>query len=362
MSDTRSRLVSLDAFRGATIASMMLVNNAGDWSNVYTPLLHAEWNGWTFTDTVFPFFLWMVGVAMTFSFARRVERGDDRGKLLLHVLRRAALIFALGIVLNGFPTYAWERIRIPGVLQRIAICYFIGAAIFLYTRIRGQVIAIGALLTVYWMLMTLFPVPGYGPGVLTPEGNFSGWIDGQVLAGHMYVKTKTWDPEGIVSTLPAIATLLFGALAGHLMRSRLGAAEKAAWMFTGGALLAGAGTIMDYWMPINKMLWTSSYSVFMAGLAAITFGVWYWLLDVQGWQRWARPFVIYGMNAIAVYVVAGLLARILGRTGGGPWLFHNVFQVLGSPKNASLYYALANVLFLYGVAYVMYRRGWFVRL
>ena len=210
--------MSLDAFRGATIAAMILVNNPGDGRTTFAPLLHAEWNGWTFTDLVFPFFLWMVGIAMTFSFARRVEGGAGKGKLLLHTVRRAALIFLLGLLLNGFPKYDLTTLRIPGVLQRIAICYLIGSLIFLYTKWRGQLAAIVGLCAVYWMLMTLFPVPGYGPGVLEPIGNFGQWVDEMLLSGHMYSRTKVWDPEGVVSTLPAIANVLFGALFGTLLR------------------------------------------------------------------------------------------------------------------------------------------------
>jgi predicted acyltransferase len=359
------RLLSLDVFRGATIAAMILVNNPGDWTNTYPALLHVDWHGWTFTDTIFPFFLWIVGVAMTFSFAKRVERGDDRGRLWLHTLKRAALIFLVGLFLNGFPTYNLATIRIPGVLQRIAICYLAGATIFLFTKIRGQVIAIVALLAGYWMLMTLVPVPGFGPGVLTPEGNLSTWVDQRLFPGHMWSVTKIWDPEGSVSTLPSIATLLFGALAGHLLRSQKSAAEKAAWLMCAGALVAGAGTFLDHWMPINKKIWTTSFCLLMAGLASLCLGVWFWLLDVVKIERlirYTRPFAIYGMNAIAVYVMSGVLARILGRTGASRWLWIHVFTPAASPMNASLLYALANVLVLYLVAYVMYRRGWFVRL
>ncbi|MBX5495748.1 MAG: DUF1624 domain-containing protein, partial [Bryobacteraceae bacterium] len=165
------RLTSLDAFRGATIAAMLLVNNAGDWNHVYPPLLHAKWHGWTPTDLVFPFFLWIVGVSMTFSFARRMARGDGRRAILLHVLRRSALIFAVGLFLNAFPAFDFEHLRIPGVLQRIALCYLAAGAIVLYTDIKGQIGAAIALLAGYWALMTLVPVPGYGAGVLEPEGN-----------------------------------------------------------------------------------------------------------------------------------------------------------------------------------------------
>lgn len=364
-------MVSLDAFRGGTIAAMIMVNNAGDWNNVHPQLLHAKWHGWTFTDLVFPFFLWIVGVSITLSFAKRVQRGDDRGKLLLHVVRRSALIFLLGLFLNGFPYYNLATLRIPGVLQRIAVCYLAAATIFLFTRWRAQVAWTGGLLAAYWVLMKVVPVPGYGAGVLEIQGNFAQYIDGLFLSGHMYSATKTWDPEGIVSTLPSIATVLFGILTGRLLQTRRTPHEKSAWLFFSGNLLVFTGMMLSTWMPINKMLWTSSYSVFMAGLASIVFACCYWLIDVLGWKRGARPFVIYGMNAIVVYVLSGLIARMLGiikwagPDGTAVTLKAAIYALLtpfASPQNASLMFALANVLLLYGVAYVMYRRSWFVRL
>src|SRR5512140_248144 len=241
------RLESLDVFRGATIAAMILVNNPGTWDAVYPPLRHADWHGWTFTDLIFPFFLWISGVALTLSFAKRVERGDSRRRLFLHTLRRAACIFGLGLLLNGFPYYHLATLRIPGVLQRIAVCYLIAGALFLVTGLRGQVAALISLLGVYWALMKFVPVPGYGAGVLDKDGNFAQWIDSLTLSGHMWANTKTWDPEGIVSTLPSIATVLFGILCGHLLRSALTLARKAAWMFAAGAALIVAGLVMNVW-------------------------------------------------------------------------------------------------------------------
>ena len=362
------RLVSLDVFRGATIASMILVNNPGSWDAVYPPLRHSAWHGWTFTDMVFPFFLWIVGVAMTFSFAKRVERGDDRMRLFLHTARRAAIIFGLGLVLNGFPHFDLSTWRIPGVLQRIAVCYLIGAAIFLCTKWRGQVIWIVGLLAGYWMLMTLVPVPGAGVGWIEKDANLAKYVDGLVLGNHMWGQTRTWDPEGLLSTLPAIATVLFGALAGGLLRSALTAAEKTAWMFLGGNVLVFAGLVMNVWFPINKNLWTSSYVVFMAGLASIVFACCYWLVDVKGHRGWCRPFAIYGMNAIAVYVLAGALETMLDviHVGTPPvslngFLYDRLFAPLAGPLNASLLWAVCCVLVLYAVAYGMYRRKWFLK-
>ena len=365
------RLVSLDVFRGATIASMMMVNNAGNWQAVYAPLKHAEWHGWTFTDTIFPSFLWIVGVAMTLSFAKRVERGDDRMKLFLHAARRAAIIFALGLLLNLMGKFSIATLRIPGVLQRIAVCYLIAAAVYLWTRLRGQLIWTIAPLVVYWALMMLVPVPGIGAGSLEKNANLAAYIDSLFLSGHMWSSTKTWDPEGILSTLPAISTVMFGILAGRMLRSSRSPSEKTVWLFFSGNGLIFLGGLMDLAFPINKNLWTSSFSVFMAGISSSAFAFCYWLVDVKGWRRWAQPFAIYGMNAIAVYVLAGVFATLLGRpwlTGAGGkglsmkgWVYQNVFAVLGSPRNASLMYALSFVLLLYLVAWVMYRRKWFVR-
>jgi len=224
------RLSSLDVFRGATIASMMLVNNPGNWNAVYPPLRHSAWHGWTFTDTIFPFFLWIAGVSMTFSFAKRLERNDRRARLLTHTLQRAATIFLLGLFLNLFPLFQFSTVRIPGVLQRIAVCYLIAGAIFLYTSLRGQIVWTASLLLVYCALMKLAPVPGFGAGILEREGNFAQYVDQMVLSGHMWASTRTWDPEGIVSTLPAIATILFGILTGHLLRSRVTPESKTAWL------------------------------------------------------------------------------------------------------------------------------------
>ena len=361
-----ARLASLDVFRGLTLASMVLVNNPGSWSAIYPPLEHAEWNGWTFTDTVFPFFLWIVGVAMTLSFAKRVERGDLRSTLMLHVLRRAVIIFAIGLFLNGFPYFPWHRIRFPGVLQRIAICYLIAAFIFLFVKVRGIILITIALLVTYWLLMTLTPVPGCGAGSLTRDCNFARHVDSMVLSGHMWSQTKTWDPEGIISTIPAIATALLGVLTGYVVRSRLTAAEKTTWMFVLGTLLLWAGSIMNNWLPINKNLWTSSYAVFMAGLASVVFALCYWFVDVLGYRKWVRPFAIYGMNAIAVFILTGVIGRLLGivkvhNTGLGTWLFQTAFLPIASPLNASLLYAVANVFFYFSIVYFMYRRNWYLR-
>jgi predicted acyltransferase len=380
MTAQSSRLVSLDAFRGATIAGMILVNNPGTWDAVYPQLRHAAWHGWTFTDFIFPFFLWIVGVAMTFSFARRVGEGADKGKLLLHVVRRAAIIFGLGLFLNGFPfgligdrEFALATIRIPGVLQRIAICYLIVGILLLHTGVRAQVRWLVGLLAGYWLVMKLVPVPGYGAGVLEPMGNLVWYVDSKLLAGHTwaYAPAPGFDPEGILSTIPAIGTTLFGVLTGHWLRSGRPREDLAGWMFVAGNLLLLLGAIMDMGLPINKNLWTSSYTVFMAGWALVCFATMFWLVDVKKFQGWAKPFVVYGMNAIAIYVFAGILARLLGiftiaqadgtALSWKDWLMRSVFNPIASPMNASLLFAISFVLVTYLVAWVLWKNKIFIK-
>lgn len=366
------RLTSLDAFRGATVASMILVNSPGSWEQVYQQLDHSIWDGWTFTDLVFPSFLWMVGVSMTLSFRKRMNQEHSRRRLMLHSIRRSSLILVIAFLLNQFPYFTFEQVRIPGVLQRIAVCYLIAAAIFLYGGLRGVIISVLVLLTGYWMLMTLYPVPGFGPGVLTRDGNFAKYVDGLVLTGHMWRQTRTWDPEGIVSTLPAIATTLFGILTGMFLRTNRPQAEKTAWLFTASCGLLLSGLVMNIWMPINKNLWSASYSVFMAGMATGIFALFYWLVDVQGYKKWTKPFIIYGQNALAAYIFSGVIARVMEEvrlpdaTGRGvplqQWVYRNAFLPLATPKRASLLYAVANVATVFLFSYVLYRKRWLIRL
>jgi len=358
----KERLVSLDAFRGATIALMVVVNSPGDGAHAYAPLNHADWHGWTPTDVVFPSFLWIVGVAMTLSMAKRMAAGVPRSTLFLQVLRRAAILYCLGLFLYGFPDYNLHTLRLLGVLQRIAICYAIAAAIYLTTSIRGQMVWIMGLLVSYWMLMTLVPVPGYGPGRLDVEGNLAHYVDRLILGSHNYAHTKTWDPEGIVSTLPAIATALFGIMAGHILRLRRDLPERTVWLFVAGNLLIAAALICNHWMPINKKLWTTSFALFMAGLDFVMFAIAVWLVDARGWRRPVRPFVTLGMNAIAVYMASEFIEGILSTLHWREPLYRTVFApALASPYNASLLYALVYLSLMFAIAWVLHRKGWILR-
>src|SRR6185503_16251942 len=206
------RLVSLDVFRGITIAGMTLVNNPGSWEHIYWPLEHAQWEGWTPTDLVFPFFLFIVGVSITLALGNRVERGSNKRDLYLKILKRSLIIFAIGLFLNGFPYFNLSELRIPGVLQRIAVCYFFASIIFLNTKVTAQIIISVVLLIIYWLLLTYVPAPGFAAGDLTKQGSLPSFVDRMVFGNHVWAQAKVYDPEGLLSTIPAVVTTLIGVL------------------------------------------------------------------------------------------------------------------------------------------------------
>ena len=375
------RLASLDAFRGFAIASMVLVNNPGDWAHLHAPLAHAPWNGWTFTDLVFPFFLFAAGVAMAISIDRRVKASGTEG-LVRDLARRAVVIFAVGLVLNLVPAFDPSTVRIPGVLQRIALCILAAAPLAVHASRRAIVVSIAFLLALYAVLMLLVPVPGadgvVAAGRLEPGQDFGAWLDRHVLAGHLWIQSRTWDPEGIVSTLPAIASLLFGVLAGRaLPGARSGLAASGAMLAAGAAGIA-AGMVLDAaLMPINKNLWTVSYCVFMTGASLVTFAAFHAAMDTapsDAVRRTARrlllPLTIFGMNALFIFALSGLAARLLGtiRVGdeGGrgvtlkAWLYAPIRALPLAPENASLIFAVAFGLVMFAAAWFMWRKRWFV--
>ena len=353
------RLVALDALRGATMALMVMVNNGGGPKS-YAPLNHAAWNGWTITDTVFPAFLWMVGLSITLSLGKRIAAGVPRNQLLGPIFRRAAILFVFGLAIYAFPEFHFGSFRILGVLQRIAICYLIASLIYLYSGIRGQLIWLVALLAVYWLLMTLVPVPGYGAGRLDLEGNLAHYVDRVVLGHHNY-SGDSWDPEGIVSTLPSIATALLGIMAGHMVRLKRTLSERVAWLFLMGNILIALGLFCNVWLPINKKLWTDSFTIFMAGLDSVLLAAFLWIIDHLGYRKVVKPLVIMGMNAITIYMISEFGAEILDMTDLHEKIYH-LFLAIASPINASLMYSVAFMLSMYAIAYGMYRRGWFVRI
>ena len=361
-----SRLLSLDVFRGITIAGMVLVNDPGSWEHIYWPLEHAQWSGWTPTDLVFPFFVFIVGVAITLSLGRRVESGGVTRDVYLKILKRTLIIFAIGLFLNGLPHFPFAEWRIPGVLQRIAVCYGLASIIYLNTRARTQIlIALGLLLFYYILLMTV-PAPGYAAGDLTKDGSLPSFVDRVVFGKHVWAQAKVYDPEGLLSTIPALVTALIGVLAGTWLRSERSRIEKAAGMFVAGAVLVAIGWGWNPFFPINKALWTSSYVMFTSGLALQFLALCYWLIDIKGYRRWAKPFEIFGLNAIALYVLADLLANLfeLIKFGGGSlggWIY-NFFGSWLAPNNASLAFAIVFVLICFFFMWLLYRRRIFIRI
>jgi predicted acyltransferase len=365
------RMLSLDVFRGLTIAGMVLVNNPGTWSSIYWPLDHAKWDGWTPTDLIFPFFLFIVGVSITLAFGRRIESGGDESGLLLKVVKRSVIIYALGLFLNGFPYFNLAEIRFAGVLQRIAVCYLVSSIIFLKTRWRTQAITACALLLVYWFLMMALPVFIFGAADLSKEGNLAAHVDRWLLGKPIWKGGVVYDPERLLSTIPAIATTLTGVLTGHWLRSRRTQLEKVGGMFFAGACAVIVGWIWNSWFPINKSLWTSSYVLFTTGMALQLLAICYWLVDIKGYKRWAKPFIIFGINALALFVFSGLLARLMGiikvPQGDGssialqPYIFKNLFASWATPINASLFFAITYIFFWLFLMWLLYRRRIFIK-
>ena len=355
-----------------TVAGMLLVNDPGTWSAVYPPLEHAEWNGWTPTDLVFPFFLFIMGVALELSLASRREAlssGAARQPVIRHILYRSLILFALGVFLHLAPLFHIRTMRVMGVLQRIALCYFFAALLTLKTGLRTRIAAVAALLLGYWALMTLVPVPGYGKGHLDPEGNLAAYIDRALMNGHLW--RPRWDPEGWLSTLPAIATTLLGGFAGRWLNSSAAASKKILGLVVAGVAGLAVGELWNIWFPINKNLWTSSYTVFTAGFACLLLALCYWLIEVKGWKRWGLPFQVFGANAIFAYVLSIVFAKagyLVKFTAGGQrttlqgYIYQHFFAPLASPRMSSLLFAIFFVILCWLPAAVLYRKKIFLKI
>lgn len=367
------RLISLDVFRGLTIGAMVLVNNPGTWSDVYPPLLHATWHGWTFTDTIFPFFVFIMGIAIPIALEKRRASGQVGGELYLKLLKRTAALFGLGLFLAFFPFYNWMKgewiaineLRIFGVLQRLALCYLFASLLFLWLPPRTLWAAAFSLLLGYWGIMA-------AGGDFTPEGNLSGAIDRAILGPHMWKGSQYFDPEGILSTIPAIATCLFGVLTGRLVTSRQTDHEKVAEMFVWGFALMTLGWMWGAFFPINKLLWSSSYSVFMSGMAMCVLAACYWVIDIKGWKGWTGPFVVFGVNALALFVGSGMLGRLLNMIPGSTdsagklvslkaTIYEGMFAPLASPMTASLLFAICFIGLWLFLMWLLYRKGIYIK-
>ncbi len=365
-STTPNRLLSLDAFRGLTVAGMILVNNPGDWGYIYPPLEHASWNGWTPTDLIFPFFLFIVGVSITFALGV-VKTAEKQTGIVGKIVKRSLVLFGLGVFLNLFPSFNFAIFRIPGVLQRIALVYLVCSLLFLKTNTRQQVwIAIVVLLG-YWGLMTLVPVPGVGYANLEPTTNLGAWLDRLLMNGHLWRTAKVWDPEGFLSTLPAVSTGLLGILTGTWLHTTHTPDRKVAGLFTVGVLISLVGVVWDGAFPINKSLWTSSYVLLAGGLAMLGLATSYFLIDILGYKRWATLPVAFGVNAITVFFLSGLIPRImnmihLAKPGGveigvKEWLYQTaIAPFFSDPRNASLAGALTFVGIWAVILWLMWRK------
>ena len=397
---TRERLLSLDVFRGMTIAGMLLVNDPGNWGAIYPPLEHAAWHGWTPTDLIFPFFLFIVGITTHLSLEARRARGDDEGALTRQIVRRGLLIFLAGLLVNGFPFFTWgavdgianpsflERVvdrlyhwRIMGVLQRIGLAYLCAALLCLRTTLKQQVAIVATLLFGYWFAMTLLPVPpnGFlGVDVLhSPSATLAAYFDRLLLdwgryGNHLWINSLTWDPEGPFSTIPAVGTAMLGIICGRWISAPRPLSERLAGMFAVGSIAMMAGLMWNWSFPINKSLWTSSYVLFTAGMAAVALSTCMWIIDEQRVTGWTKPFVIYGMNPIVAFVGSGITARLIYsifkvESNGRPvalqaWIYQTFYASWLAPRNASLLFAITFVLVWFAILWVLYRRRIFIKL
>ena len=392
----RERLLSLDVFRGMTVAGMLLVNDPGTWSAIFPPLEHAEWNGWTPTDLIFPFFLFIVGITTHLSLSARRARGDDDSAIVKQILRRGLIIYLLGFAMAMFPFYQWgsiqtipnagawdrilfriEHVRILGVLPRIAIVYVCAALLTLKTTVKQQIVIVAGLLFGYWFAMTLIPVPGENVvGALllhTKDRNLAAYLDRAILGtNHTWVGSVTFDPEGPMSTIPAIATAMLGVLAGRWIAQRdKQLLERITGLFAMGSIGMMVGLMWNWSFPINKNLWTSSYVIFTAGMACVALATVMWIVDYCNVKWWTKPFVVFGVNPIVAFVGSGVVARLIytlwhvnyhGKSVAvQDAIYQSVFLPWLPPRVASLAFAISFVLLWYGILTVLYRRNIFLK-
>ncbi len=376
-------MVSLDVLRGLTIGFMIMVNNNGDGQKAYWAMKHAAWNGFTPTDLVFPTFLFLVGISTVFSTAARMAQGASKQSIFLHTARRTIILYLLGLVVNSFPFFNLHTMRFYGVLPRIAICYFVVATLYLISPgWKDKVALLVAALIGYWLLMRFVPVPGYGlPGrdvpLLDHDGNLVAWLDRQIFsASHLYEGTR--DPEGLLSTIPALGTALIGLLTGLWLRTSNTLSQKAHGIAIAGISGIVLGGIWNIWFPINKKLWTSSYVLFAAGLSLLLLALSIWIVNIRGKRepnadpalRYHQfmPLLVFGVNAIAAYVLSELLPGIFEHIHVSPgvsvlhWCYLAILHVVPNPAFASLLYSFAYAAVCWIPMYVLYKKKVFIKI
>jgi predicted acyltransferase len=323
-------MLSVDALRGFDMFWIMgadglvaALHELSDWPLVAfaaEQLEHRQWHGFTFYDLIFPLFIYVVGVSIVLSLGKKRDELADRGELYARIVRRALVLYVLGVLFYGGLSNSLNEIRWVGVLQRIAVCYLCGAIVFLNLRPRGQAILLTGILLGYWALMTLVPVPGFGSGDFTPEGNLAGHVDRLLLPGRAWFRDLGWDPEGLLSTIPAIGSCLIGLLSGELLANVRVLPQKKVWLLVAAATVALAvGFAWGNWFPINKKMWTSSYTLVAGGYSCLLLALFYQTIDIWQWRRWCFPFVVIGSNAIFIYIAAEIVPfdQIAQRFVGG---------------------------------------------
>ncbi len=377
------RLLSLDVLRGLTIAFMILVNNSG--VGAWTQMHHADWNGMTATDLVFPTFLFVVGVSIVFSTDARLKRGGSRAMLAWHTVRRAVILFLLGIVVNGFPYFHLDHLRFYGVLQRIAICYLIVSLFYLWDRrVWTKIGLLVCVLLGYWILVRWVPVPGAGmPGrdvpFLDKDQNIVAWVDRQLMPGHLYEDFPAHnarDPEGLLSDIPAVGTTLLGLLAALWLSGERSVKAKSLGLAAGAAACLASGFFWSIWFPLNKKMWTSSYVLAAAGWSLVVFALVYWAMEQRGWGRsggskaLAWPWLVFGSNAIVAYMISELLAPAIGlvhftsagrRTDALAYLYMHIFTRIPDPGWRAFAYAVFYTALCFPPVWVLYRQKIFVK-
>lgn len=359
-----ARLISLDVFRGVTVAAMILVNNPGDWGHIYAPLEHAAWHGCTPTDLIFPFFLFIVGVSIVYALDGARRQPEAHNRTMVRILKRSAILFGLGLLSALYPKFDFTTLRIPGVLARISWVFLVCGVLFLKTTRQQQIGLLAFVLVLYNVLLQVVPVPGFGPANLEPATNLGAWLDRLVFTeNHLWSQSRTWDPEGLLGTLPAVGTGLLGMLTGQWLRRKdVEPATRVAWLFVAGGAAVLLGLIWNGWFPINKALWTSSYVLYAGGLAMMALAALYWLTDVQGYRRFTTPALVYGVNAITVFFLSAIVSKTLNLIKVSDvtlraWLYDTFFRPFFTPINASLAGAIVCVLIWLGVLWVMYKKG-----
>ena len=358
------RILSLDFFRGLTIAGMIIVNDPGSWSYVYAPLRHAEWNGATPTDLVFPFFLFIVGVSITLSLGNFKEKITT--SIYLKIIKRTIIIFALGVFLALFPDFDFSNLRVVGVLQRIALVYLICSIIFLHSNYKNQLILGSCLLVFYWIIMMYIPFNGNPAGTLEPGLNFAAWIDSFIVPGRMY--QGTWDPEGLFSTIPSVATGISGMICGNIIKNNVSSnLEKIIKIFFWGSIILIISHFWDYIFPINKHIWTSSYVLYSSGLAMITLAMSMWIIDEKKYTSNIKFGLVFGSNAITAYVLHGIVWRLfqfplIGGVGFQKFWMNTGIKIGLPAEFVSLDWALFYTIVIYIIIYQLYKRKIFIKI